>query len=486
MVKSSKFYMAKGDVLHILLKDWTCDFTIGLVDGDGDTEGVVPVQEDAVDIGFTDIKYGLLYNWYAIDDARNIAPEGWHVPTRDEFVTLYEYLGGGLVAGGKLKETGYTYWKIPNTGATNEVSFNGRGTGYRHSGGFFEGILIYGDIWSSSNYPSEEVYFYFRLNRSEAYAFGTSTANPYEGKSLRLIKDDSTNPGYMIGNDSKIYPTVKIGNQVWMACNSAETMYRTGADIPEVTGNAAWIALTTGAMCAYDNNWDNAGAFDYEPAEEVEMVVTDYDGNEYDTVIIGDQEWLVQNLKVTHYSDGVAIPNLSDDGDWADEDGTSGHDGAYCYYDNDSDYNAVYGKLYNHFAVVNARGLAYFKRRGVYEAGWRIPTEADYEQLRDYVGDSDTAGGYLKEVGITHWSTPNTGATDAHGFTALPGGYRYNEGAFYALTQTGYFWDSTVPGGGNYGNSMRVYYISAALVLADVAEEPALGYGYSVRCVKDI
>lgn len=80
---------------------------------------------------FSDIKYGLLYNWYAATDASNIANTGWHVPTLAEMQTMITYLGGESVAGGKLKETGLTYWNTPNTGATNISKFNSRAGGYR-------------------------------------------------------------------------------------------------------------------------------------------------------------------------------------------------------------------------------------------------------------------------------------------------------------------------------------------------------------------
>ena len=227
VVRSSEFYMAKGDVLHILLRDWTCDFTIGLVDGDGTTEGTVVVGEDDVEVGFTPITFGMLYNWHAIDDDREIAPEGWHVPTDTEFSELITYLGGAATAGGKVKETGSVYWNIPNTGATNEVSFNGRGAGYRdNSDGEFYGTRTSLTLWAATAMGSTSGTFReLGNNTAQFYGEGIGYLNA-RGSSLRLIKDDSTNPGYMTGNDGKVYPTVKIGNQIWMAQNSAETKYR--------------------------------------------------------------------------------------------------------------------------------------------------------------------------------------------------------------------------------------------------------------------
>ena len=257
--RSSKFYMAKGDVLHILLRDWTCDFDIGLVDGDGAIEGAIIVNEGDTSPGFTNIDYGLLYNYYAITDARNIAPTGWHVPTEDDLNTFKAYIGA-TAGGGKLKETGFTYWNSPNTGATNELGFNLRGTGLRTASGSFVYMGIQSYISCSDEFLGEGVVVIFYYDRQ---TYGEGWADFNSGLPLRLIKDDSTNPGYIIGNDSKVYPTIKIGNQVWMACNSAETKYRNGDDIPEVINNTTWAGLATGALCAYNNDWDNVG--DVEP-----------------------------------------------------------------------------------------------------------------------------------------------------------------------------------------------------------------------------
>ena len=96
--------------------------------------------------------------------------------------------------------------------------------------------------------------------------------------------------------------------------------------------------------------------------------VTDVDGNSYTTVTIGTQQWMVENLKTTHYADGTAIPNLTIDGDWIAD-----VTGAYCWYNNDIVNATPYGALYNWYAVTNAHGLA--------PAGWRIPTESDLDAL---------------------------------------------------------------------------------------------------------
>jgi uncharacterized protein (TIGR02145 family) len=94
--------------------------------------------------------YGKLYNWYAVNDPRGLAPEGWHVPTHQEILTLFNYCGGDSLAGGKLKSTGFDYWKAPNEGATNETGFNALGAGATDYPSF-SGLRDYAGFWCSDN-----------------------------------------------------------------------------------------------------------------------------------------------------------------------------------------------------------------------------------------------------------------------------------------------------------------------------------------------
>ena len=221
--------------------------------------GVEPVDPDPE---IEDISFGLLYNWYAATDVREIAADGWHVPTSAEFETLSDYLGGDSVAGGKLKETGTTYWDSPNTGATNEVNFNARGAGGRGDDGTFAGLMQGGAFITSTRYFEEyykvSTFGIFYNSEADMVHFAATES----GLSLRLIKDSTTlsdgESGSYSGNDGKVYRTICIGTQEWLADNLAETKYRDGTDIPVVTDNATWAALETGAMCYYNNDISNA------------------------------------------------------------------------------------------------------------------------------------------------------------------------------------------------------------------------------------
>jgi uncharacterized protein (TIGR02145 family) len=116
--------------------------------------------------------------------------------------------------------------------------------------------------------------------------------------------------------------------------------------------------------------------------------------------------------------------------------------GAYCWYENDlPSHGVVLGALYNQYAVDNARGLVYFERGGVQETGWKVPSASEFDELIAIMDSVTVAGGNLKEVGLSHWATPNTGATDRVGFKALPGGKRSEtDGSFSEIGDSAYFW----------------------------------------------
>jgi uncharacterized protein (TIGR02145 family) len=211
--------------------------------------------------------------------------------------------------------------------------------------------------------------------------------------------------------------------------------------------------------------------------ENVLITVTDRDGNTYKTVKIGNQWWMAENLKVTHYQNGDPIPNITNNKDWSNL--TSG---AYCSYDNADSNIATYGLIYNWFAVSDTRNIA--------PIGWHVPSDEDWKQLEMYLGmsqsDADVVGlrgieegGKLKEAGLTHWASPNTGATNESGFTALPGGYRTHGGGFYSLGYVGGWWSSTEE------DSIGAYHRALGYDNTGVAHGPGdKQNGSAIRCVK--
>ena len=194
--------------------------------------------------------------------------------------------------------------------------------------------------------------------------------------------------------------------------------------------------------------------------------ITDADGNVYHTITIGSQVWTVENLKTTKFTNGDPIPIVTDTTAW--ENLTSG---AYCDHHGDSIFAETYGKLYNWYAVSDARKITPF--------GWHVATDAEWATMVTYLGGLTVAGGHLKESGLVHWPNPNIGADNTSGFTALPGGYRNDLGEFNPLA-SGYWWTSTW-NGVDGAWSWNMSYLSAGLVRADAAWK----YGYSVRLMKD-
>jgi uncharacterized protein (TIGR02145 family) len=211
-------------------------------------------------------------------------------------------------------------------------------------------------------------------------------------------------------------------------------------------------------------------------------VLTDYDGNVYVYVTIGTQQWIIQNLRTTHYADGTAIPNLTLAADWIAEDGTPGHDGAYCWYNNDyATYGSVYGALYNYWSVINAHGLVYFERSGIFDPGWRVPSLADFTTLETTVGGDITGGGKLKETGLAHWSAPNVGATDDYGFKGLPGGGRTNTGLFTWINDYGAHGSSELDVGLNWELRLLDFQLPRFSRMTSLRV-----FGWSIRCMRDV
>ena len=212
-----------------------------------------------------------------------------------------------------------------------------------------------------------------------------------------------------------------------------------------------------------------------EPDDETQ--ITDIDGNIYTSVIIGEQEWMVENLKVTHYRNGDAILNLNSDEDWS-----SDISGAYCAFDRDENISSVYGYLFNWFAVNDDRKLA--------PSGWHIPTDTEWKELEVFLGMSwetvdikgtrgSDQGDKLKEIGDV-WSTSNYAEpTNESGFTALPGGERINDGYFGGLGEATSFWTSSSESEG------RPWYRSLGNTARIGRFDIHTNRGCYVRCIRD-
>ena len=198
--------------------------------------------------------------------------------------------------------------------------------------------------------------------------------------------------------------------------------------------------------------------------------VTDIDGNVYNTVTIGTKVWLKENLKVTKYRNGESIGTTTP----ATLDISSETAPKYQWaYGGEEDIAAVYGRLYTWYAATDSRGIC--------PTGWHLPTDAEWTMLTDYLGGAAVAGGKMKEAGEAHWITPNTGADNSSGFTALPGGYRYFDGTFDYGGYGGYWWSATTELSATNAWIRFLSYSSTS------AHRPNgnKNYGNSMRCVRD-
>ncbi|MDQ3110870.1 MAG: fibrobacter succinogenes major paralogous domain-containing protein [Bacteroidota bacterium] len=204
--------------------------------------------------------------------------------------------------------------------------------------------------------------------------------------------------------------------------------------------------------------------------------VADIDGNYYHTVTIGSQVWMAENLRTTRYQNGDTILFLSYSGAWSNF-----NNPGYCFYNNDSAAENIYGKLYNYRAVNDARNIC--------PVGWHIPTYGEWQGLRASLLDS--VGEKLREYGAKHWFPPNDRATDVFGFAALPGGSRDASGDYYDVRYKAFFWSSSyyIPSSSSFPEAwaMQLYDAADPTLSLSVAEQDHFDYdnGFSVRCIKD-
>lgn len=188
----------------------------------------------------------------------------------------------------------------------------------------------------------------------------------------------------------------------------------------------------------------------------------------YPSVTICSQKWMDKNLDVTTYRNGDTIPYVTDPTQWA-----ALTTGAWCYYNNDPSTNAIYGKLYNWYAVADPRGLA--------PAGWHVSTDAEWTTLVTCLGGvSSVAGGKLKVSGTRTWASPNSDADNSSGWAGLPGGNRADQGFFDGDGFSGLWWSSTAATATTAWYRFLLY--SNGSLSRDLSLKP---YGFSVRCLRD-
>jgi len=269
---------------------------------------------------------------------------------------------------------------------------------------------------------------------------------------------------------------VKISNNIQAVAEKKPIMNSKG-----VQGNVN-MAYTSGERLKYTAvSGNNKTIMTDIPAADKTVTFTfteckDGDNNYYPVVQINTQLWMAENLKTTKYNDNTAIPNITGNAAWA-----ALTTCAYSDYNNIPANSTTYGRLYNWYAADNnaATKVASNGGKNVCPTGWHVPTDAEWITLTTYLGGESIAGGKLKETGTTHWITPNTSATNETGFTALPGGNRYYDGAYYGIRNYGDWWSSMQSSTSGAWNSDMGYGSANAGGLSDERD------GFSIRCVRD-
>jgi uncharacterized protein (TIGR02145 family) len=181
------------------------------------------------------------------------------------------------------------------------------------------------------------------------------------------------------------------------------------------------------------------------------------------------QIWMKENLRVSRYNNGDVIPVVTDNAEWR-----GFTNGKRSWYNNDSStYEIPYGNLYTFYAVKDNRNIC--------PSGWHVPSDGEWTTLVNYLGGLRlSVGGKMKSLGTAYWNSPNTGATNESGFSALPGGYRDGGGIFYSISSIALFW-STTESDYNYALHRHLYFNSDSAGWNNALKS----YGYSVRCLKD-
>jgi uncharacterized protein (TIGR02145 family) len=200
-----------------------------------------------------------------------------------------------------------------------------------------------------------------------------------------------------------------------------------------------------------------------------QSTVKDVDGNTYQTIIINGQEWMAENLRTSTYANGDPIPNVTDNTQWGNL--TSG---AWAHYNNDSQYENPYGKLYNGYAASDTRNIC--------PTGWHVPTDVEWTILGNFLGGDVIAGGKMKSTGTQYWASPNTAADNNSGLSGLPGGNRYSNsnGPYNAIGGSGYWWSSS------QNNTTNAWYRTLYYGTGNLTRYGGnKREGISVRCLRD-
>jgi uncharacterized protein (TIGR02145 family) len=417
--------------------------------------------------------YGALYTYAAAKDA---CPAGWHLPTKEDWETLVYVVG----------HSGFLGWESDALRTDNGWSM-GSGidtfnlsivpAGFRLSdNGTFSSLHFGAYLWTATESGSNTIYrYYFRHTSDVSF----SSSNKLPGFSVRCVKDASPESLKPISLFSSFKLKIRIGDTIQFNDYSTNNPTSWQWDFDNGSSNSQNPkhvfsqsgTYTISLITSNSNGADTAVKVDYItvlPAEDPENSLTDIDGNTYAFVTIGNQEWMAENLKTTHFTDGTPIPYVAKDQDWEDLEDTD-TTLAYCYLNNNaSGEKYAYATLYTYGAALN-----------VCPTGSHLPTSAELDTMYKYL----RSNGYYNEEGTAlksdnGWIANNNG-TDNFGFSAYPGGLRsYFSGSSNFTGEQAYWWTSTSQSD-NYATRYNTG--SAALNYGNLLKSN----GLSIRCIKE-
>lgn len=420
-------------------------------------------------------KYGGLYNWYAVNTG-NLCPDGWHVPTDEDWSLLTSNLGYESKAGDKLKETNFNYWNKLSTGATNETGFsalpggNFFGNNFNHMGDF-------GYWWTATE--SDKNYAWYRSIYGNTSGVERRTQLKTLALSVRCIKTNNQHP---VASFSLNKDLLKINEGIFFEDKSTNNPIKWHWDFGDGTySNERNINHTYKEAGEYNVQLMVENEFGINSISKVIKIndseantgmVKDIDGNLYNTVKIGSQIWMAENLKVTRFSNGNIIPEVKKNQDWK-----SLSSPGLCWYENDKEkYGDKFGALYNWYAA---------STEGLCPSGWHVANDDEWSTLINYLGGEKEASFYLRESGYANWERPfvepKTPYDNESGFTALPGGFREYYGLFKYNGTNAAWWTST-ESYDVYGWIRVIQNNSGGIIFRT---NNLKKFGYSIRCIKD-